>query len=132
MRKAARPQAGAVLRATGSSMICFVGDDPGLLRPDERLEALDGLLNHGALAIERKDLFCVGATGARPEAGSAAAGQDHRAKIDRTRHGRLILLEARQVCPVLRVNSSHGGDACHDVKLQRRGGQSKTRVSAAS
>ena len=99
MRKAARPQAGAVLRATGSWTIwsvghalqlvgdlggqILVGDDPGLVRRGQRLEPLDGLLNHGALAVQRQNLLGVGAAGAGPEAGAAASGKYHRAKIDR-------------------------------------------------
>ena len=113
MRKAARPQAGAVLRATGSWTICsagtprklvgdlvgqeFVGDDPGVVRAGQRLEPLDGLLNHGALAIEREHLLGAGAAGARPEAGSAAAGENHRTKINWLRHGRHILRDRRKV-----------------------------------
>ena len=102
IRNAASPQAGAVLRATGSCTICvggqarqlvgnllgqkLVGDDPGLFQRGQRLEPLHGLLNHGALAIERQNLLGAGAAGPRPEAGSAATGQDHGTKIDRVRH----------------------------------------------
>ena len=99
MRNAARPQAGAVLRATGSWTICSAGT-PGnwsaiswaryslvmiqvLSRLGQRLEALDGLLDHGALAVQRQNLLGVGAAGAGPEAGTAAAGENHRTKIDR-------------------------------------------------
>jgi hypothetical protein len=64
----------------------FVGDDPGLLRRGQRLEPLDGLLDHGALAIQRQNLLGVGAAGAGPEARTAASGKNHRTKINRLRH----------------------------------------------
>ena len=114
MRKAARPQAGAVLRATGSWMICAAGT-PGnwsaiswaryslvmtqvFSRRAEGLEALDGLLDHGALAVEGQNLLGMGAAGAGPEAGAAAAGQNHGTKIDWARHGNPILLDGHHVC----------------------------------
>jgi hypothetical protein len=60
----------------------LVGDDPGFLQLGQRLEALDGLLNHGAFAVQREHLLGAGAARAGPEAGTAAAGENHRAKID--------------------------------------------------
>ena len=66
----------------------------------QRLETLDGLLNHGALAVERKNLLGMGAARAGPEAGTAAAGKNHWAKINRARHGKPILPDRRRVCTV--------------------------------
>ena len=39
----------------------LVGNDPGLVQAGERLEPLDGLLDHGAFAIQRQNLLGVGA-----------------------------------------------------------------------
>jgi len=64
----------------------FVGDDPDLLRPNQRLEPLDGLLDHGALAVQRQNLLGVGAARTGPEAGTAASGKNYRAKIRGVRH----------------------------------------------
>src|SRR5262249_24172181 len=54
----------------------FVGDDPGFVGFGEGLEALDGLLDNAALAIEREDLLGMGAARPGPEAGTAAAGEN--------------------------------------------------------
>ena len=64
----------------------FVGDDPGFFERSQRLEALHGLLNHGALAIESENLLGAGAPGAGPETGAAATGQNHRTEIDSVQH----------------------------------------------
>ena len=76
----------------------LVGDNPGLLRSGDRLEALDGLLNHGTLAVQGQNLLGVGAARAGPEARAAASGEDYRAKIDWIRHRRDILTDKRYVC----------------------------------
>ena len=76
-RRAAGQLVGDLLRQI------LVGDDPGFLHPGQRLEALHGLLNHGALAVQSQNLLGAGAARAGPEAGSAAASQNHRTKIDR-------------------------------------------------
>ena len=64
----------------------LVGDDPGFFESSQRLEALHGLLNHGALAIEGENLLGAGAPGTGPEAGAAAAGQNHGTEIDGVQH----------------------------------------------
>ncbi len=97
-RKAAKPQAGAVLRATGflhnlrgghalqlvRDLVgqILVGDDPGLIQSGQRIEPLDSLLNHGALAIERQNLLGAGAARTGPEAGTTASSKYHRSEID--------------------------------------------------
>src|SRR5580698_6483560 len=45
----------------------LVGDDPGFVLLCQGLKALNGLLDHGALTIERQNLLGVSATGAWPE-----------------------------------------------------------------
>ena len=64
----------------------LVGDDPGLLQVSERLETLDGLLDHGALAVEGKNLLGVGAARAGPEARTTASGKNHGTEIYGFRH----------------------------------------------
>jgi hypothetical protein len=64
----------------------LIGDDPGLFERSERFETLHGLLNHGALAVERQDLLGAGAPGTGPEAGAAAPGQYHGTEIDSVQH----------------------------------------------
>ena len=78
----------------------LVGDDPGIVQTGQRLEPLNGLLDHGALAVQGKNLLGVGAAGAGPEAGTAASGKNHRTKIDWLRHRRHILPDKRYVCTV--------------------------------
>ena len=70
-------------------------------RLGQRLEPLHGLLNHGALAIQRQNLLGVGAAGTGPEARTAASGKNHRTKIDWLRHRKHILLDKHYVCTVL-------------------------------
>jgi hypothetical protein len=54
-----------------------VGDGPDALSGDNWLQARDGLLQHGVRTDDvEKLLGCTGAT-ARPEAGSAASGEDY-------------------------------------------------------
>ena len=64
----------------------LVGDDPNLLQTGDRLEPLDGLLQHGALAVQSQNLLGVGAAGARPEARTAASSKNHGTEIYCVRH----------------------------------------------
>ena len=107
MRKAARPQAGRGIArdrlldnlagGQAGQLVgdlvgqVFIGDDPGFLQPGQRIEPLDRLLNHGALAVEGQDLLGAGAARTGPEAGTASTGKNHRTKIDWLRHRSHIL-----------------------------------------
>ena len=94
---AARPMAGAVLRAAGSARICFwaeprklardlapqmfVGDDPESRRRGQRQQPRHGLLDHGLLAVKRQQLLGAALPAQRPEAGASAAGKNHGMEI---------------------------------------------------
>ena len=64
----------------------LVGDNPGFFESRKRLETLHGLLNHGALTVERENLLGAGAPGTGPEPGAAAPGQYHGTEIDGVQH----------------------------------------------
>jgi len=54
----------------------FVGDHPGVIEPSQWLEALDRLLDHGALAIERQYLLGPGAAGSAARSGFRCLPQE--------------------------------------------------------
>jgi hypothetical protein len=60
----------------------LVGDDPGVIEAGKGLEALHGLLDHGAFAVEGEDLLGACAAGPWPEAGAAPPRENHRTKIN--------------------------------------------------
>ena len=94
---AANPMAGAVFRPTGSARICFgakprklahdfapqmlVSDDPETCRRSQGQQPANGLLDHGLLSVEREQLLGTTLPAQRPEAGAAAAGENHGMKI---------------------------------------------------
>ncbi len=59
----------------------FVGDDPDIFRGHDAGEAVDGLLDEGAVAEEAEDLLGVSFAAAGPEAGAAATGHDERVAV---------------------------------------------------
>jgi hypothetical protein len=63
-----------------------VGDDPGIARRRERQQAVQGALDHGALAIQREHLFGACLPAARPEARAAASGQDDGTELGLAAH----------------------------------------------
>jgi hypothetical protein len=95
--------AGAVLRPAGSAMICFsgkfwkltqhggaqvvIGDDPETAGRGHGCEARDGLLDHGLLAVERKQLLGAALAAQRPEARAAAAGENYGIEVRLRLHG---------------------------------------------
>src|SRR6185437_3213339 len=58
-----------------------VGDDPELLSARGRQQTRDCLLNHGLLAIERKQLLGAFLAAERPEARATPAREDYRVKV---------------------------------------------------
>ena len=55
-----------------------VGDDPDVVCRGERQQTVEGLLDHGAVPVKGEHLLGTSLAAARPEACTAAAGQDHR------------------------------------------------------
>ena len=97
-KNAASPIAGAVFRADGLGddllllqllqlandrvAQIFVGDDPELLRLGQRLQALDRLLDHALLAVERQQLLGHALAAQRPEARAASTGENDGIKVE--------------------------------------------------
>ncbi len=65
----------------------LVGDDPELLGRCKRKQPRHRLLDHGLFAIEREQLLGALSPAERPEAGAAAAGQNHGIEIGVFSHG---------------------------------------------
>ena len=59
----------------------FVGDDPAVTGRSQWQKAGDRLLDHGLLAVKRQQLFGPPLAAQRPEAGAAAAGENHGIEI---------------------------------------------------
>ena len=65
-----------------------IGDDPETARRGHGCEARDRLLDHGLLAIERKQLLGAALAAQRPEARAAAASQNHGIEVRVRFHSR--------------------------------------------
>jgi hypothetical protein len=60
----------------------FIGNNPELFFRGEWSQALNRLLDHGALAIERQQLLGPALTAEGPEAGAPAPGQYYRIEMN--------------------------------------------------
>jgi hypothetical protein len=77
----------------------FVADDQRARRAGKTREPRRGLLDHGSLAGEREQLLGEQFTRQRPQAGTRAAGEDHRHQF----HGQIVLRMR-----VSRASAPHG------------------------
>ena len=59
----------------------FIGDNPEMIGGSQWIQPPYGLLDHGLLAVERKQLFGTLSTAERPEASTPPPRQNHRIKI---------------------------------------------------
>ena len=68
----------------GGANVGLAGDDVDVVRPEQRVEPRDGLLEQAGVTGQRQELLRRPATGQRPETSARTAGHDHRVHQSRS------------------------------------------------